>query len=98
MFQLYTRLIAVCLIQADQALQMVNFSDFYRPQTKLRESNVFTPLCDSVHVCMTGGMHGRERMCVCVGEVHGRRSCVEGGCACRTDGHVETPPHPTPTE
>ena len=22
---------------------------FYRPQTKLREGNVFTPICDSVH-------------------------------------------------
>ena len=23
--------------------------NFYRPQTKLREGNVFTPVCDSVH-------------------------------------------------
>ena len=25
------------------------FSYFYRPQTKLRKGNVFTPVCDSVH-------------------------------------------------
>ena len=43
---------------------------FYRPQTKLRKGNVFTPVCHSVHrgrawqgacmvrVCMAGGMHG----------------------------------------
>ena len=27
----------------------VNTVDHYRPQTKLREGNVFTPVCDSVH-------------------------------------------------
>ena len=27
----------------------VSFSSFYRPQTKLRKGNLFTPVCDSVH-------------------------------------------------
>ena len=49
----------------------------YRPQTKLREGNVFTPVCDSVHkgggcnpTCITGhmGRHplGRHPPCSCM--------------------------------
>ena len=33
-----------------------NISYFHRPQTKLREGDVFTPVCDSVH---RGSMHDR---------------------------------------
>ena len=33
------------------------------PATKLRQGNIFTPVCHSVHwgggACMVGGMHGR---------------------------------------
>ena len=41
-----------CLI--DQA-KYVHF--YYHPQTKLREGNVFTPVCDSVHGCVCVFQH-----------------------------------------
>ena len=31
------------------SIQETNDSHYYRPQTKLREGNVFIPVCDSVH-------------------------------------------------
>ena len=37
--------------------------NIYRPQTKLREGNVFTPVCDSVHcpmACLSGGSLSRR--------------------------------------
>ena len=34
--------------------------DLYRPQTKLREGNVFTPVCDPVH---TGGVSVQGGLC-----------------------------------
>ena len=46
--------------------KMTNKTFCYRPLTKLREDNVFTPVCHSVHECVC--------VCVCVcGE------CVGGG-------------------
>ena len=53
---------------------------YYRPQTKFREGNVFTPVCHSVcsawqGVCVVGGMHGRRGVCA-------RGACMAGGGAC----------------
>ena len=45
---------------------------FYRPQTKLREGDVFTPVCDSAY--MGEGMHGEGGTCMVRGCVRG-----EGG-------------------
>ena len=65
----------------------------YRPQTKLRKDNVFTPVCQSF--CSWGGMCGRGE-CV-AGGVHGREHVCQGGCmvegmhgrgACVVEGHV----------
>ena len=33
----------------DSSMEHLKFDYFYRPQTKLREGNVFTGVCDSVH-------------------------------------------------
>ena len=35
---------------------------YYRPQTKLREGNVFTPVCDSVHGGR-GSLSGGKELC-----------------------------------
>ena len=53
---------------------------FYRPQTKLREGNVFTLVCDSVHrgMCMAGGH-------MCQGGIHGKGHVWQGACMAR--GH-----------
>ena len=75
---------------------------FYYPQTKLREGNVFTPVCDSVHkvgVCGERGMYS-EGVCIAKGGmrgeggVHGMGHVWQGVCAwrgggraCRRDGH-----------
>ena len=45
--------------------------DFYRPQTKLREGNLFTPVCQSF--CSQGDVHGRR-------SVHGRGCAWQGTC------------------
>ena len=37
---------------------MVMLQNFYHPQTKLQEDNVFTPVCDSVHG--GGGLFHRD--------------------------------------
>ena len=64
----------------------------YRPQTKLREGNVFTPVCDSVPgeggTCGEGDMWWVKRGCMVKGHalwrgVHGER----GGGVCNRDGH-----------
>ena len=66
----------------------------YRPQTKLREGNVFTPVCDYVNrrgvhvwqgaacqgVCMSGGMYVREHVRQGV-YVAGEGVHGRGGCA-----------------
>ena len=62
----------------------------YHPQTKLREGNVFTPGCHSVHrggvrggrACVAGGMCGRGGGVHGNGGMHGR-GCVEGPCIAR---------------
>ena len=46
---------------------------FYRPQTKLREGNVFTLVCDSVH---RGGVSVYGRF------LSGEGVCPGGGCLC----------------
>ena len=56
---------------------------FYRPQTKLREGNVFTPVCDSVH---RGGCVSQHAMGVgfpaCItGRMTG--GCLHQGVLCR---------------
>ena len=33
----------------DSSMEHLKFDYFYRPQAKLREGNVFTGVCDSVH-------------------------------------------------
>ena len=60
----------------------------YRPQTKLREGIVFTPVCDSVHRGGAGGggvNSGGQALgggvCMAKG-MHGRKHvCGGGGCA-----------------
>ena len=41
-------------------LVYLRYYNFYRPQTKLRKGNVFTPVCDSVHrgwsLCLGGSL------------------------------------------
>ena len=58
---------------------------FLPAATKLRQGNIFTPVCHSVHrggVCVVGGMHGRGRAW--------QGACVTGGwCA----WHACPPPH-----
>ena len=57
---------------------------YYRPQTKLREGNVFTPVSDSVHgrgACVVergmGSMHDEwGGVCVAKGFVHGKGTCM----------------------
>ena len=41
----------------DCVMKIVNYYNFYRPQTKFRKGNVFTGVCDSVHggVCLVLG-------------------------------------------
>ena len=60
---------------AKQVIFFYNFN-FYRPQTKLQEGNVFRSVCHSVH---RGGMHGWGGACVTRGvcrEVIKRMRCV----------------------
>ena len=45
-----------------------NISYFHRPQTKLREGDVFTPVCDSVH---RGSMHDRGAWHAWQGSMYG---------------------------
>ena len=40
---------AVCILLECIIVRNVNNLNFYRPQTKLRKGNVFTPVCVSVH-------------------------------------------------
>ena len=44
--------------------EQLESNDFYRPQTKFRQGNVFTDVCDSVHrgclVLVQGGIRSRE--------------------------------------
>ena len=53
-YQHLTNLSAINLLWVSQD----NDVDIYRPHTKLREGNVFTPVCDSVHggVSVQGGL------------------------------------------
>ena len=54
----------------------------YRPQTKLREGNVFTPVCQSLcsqGVCVVGDMHGRG-VYVALGYVWWGGICGGGIC------------------
>ena len=46
--------------------QVNSIVDFYRPQTKLREGNVFTHVCDSVH---KGGGGISVRVGLCPGDL-----------------------------
>ena len=57
---------------------------YYRSQTKLREGNVFTPVCDSIH----GGVRGKVGGMFIKGGMHGKGGAcmVKGGHACRRDG------------
>ena len=60
-------------------MQIIHMSITYydHSQTKLREGNVFTPLCDSVHggvrgkvgggMLIKGGMHGKGGACMVKG-------------------------------
>ena len=42
----------------NSAVRLIVFGEhFYRPQTKLREGDVFTPVCDSAY--RGEGMHGK---------------------------------------
>ena len=63
----------------------------YHPQTKLREGNVFAPVCDSVHKGGRGGGHawrgvhngkGVWQRVSMVGQ-----TCMAGGHACKRDSH-----------
>ena len=54
-------------------LVILMFVDCYRP---LRQGNVFTPVCHSVHVG-GGGVHGRGA-CM-TGAMHGSGVCMAGG-------------------
>ena len=57
--------------------------NFYRPQTKLREGNVFTPVCDSVHSGGEGAGLGEGGVCMVKGV------CVRnGGAVCGKRGHA----------
>ena len=58
-----------------------NWFSFYRPQTKLREGIVFTPVCDSVHG--GGGVYPSMQW---AGGVHPARQTPPG----------QTPPRETP--
>ena len=55
-------------------------SYIYRPQTKFREGNVFTPVCDSVH---WGGVPVQREVCQEGVSVHGgslsRGESLSGG-------------------
>ena len=65
-----------------------NFVSYYRQQTKLREGNVFTPVCDSVHggeACMVTGMHGGEGACM-AGSICGGKGMHAGQAASEADG------------
>ena len=66
------------LISSVKSSTMFQYISCYRPQTKLREGNVFTPVCDSVH---TGGCIPACNGCMCV---------CPGGCLLRV-GHTNTP-------
>ena len=58
---------------------------YYCPQTKLREGNVFTPGCDSIH---RGGVLG-ERGVYGKGGMHGKGGmCGKGGGCMTKRGHV----------
>ena len=98
---LWRRLIVIMF--ADRSLVSLKCSRkkcFYRPQTKLREGNVFTPVCQSIlftggqlhgrGACVMGGVHGRG--------IHGRRyrhgrhgreACVVVGYVCAGDTATE---------
>ena len=61
--------------------QESTFSYFYRPQTKLRQGNIFTPVCHSVH---GGGGGGSYPNMHCSGGVPAPRGvCSRGVCSRR---------------
>ena len=60
---------------------------YYRPQTKLREGNVFTPVCDSVHrgvsvqgVSLSRGVSLQWGVSVCRGSLSGGEFLSRGLC------------------
>ena len=49
-FFLLQKKVIVCIRQSPRDLEPpLSVSFYYRPQTKLRKDNFFTPVCDSVH-------------------------------------------------
>ena len=55
---------------------------YYRPQTKLREDNVFTPVCHSVQ---GGGSLSRGGLCPEGGGVLCPEGCMSGGSLSKGD-------------
>ena len=57
---LILRILASYVIRCIAQLLNTYWSHLYRPQTKLREGDVFTPVCDSVHrgISVQGSLSG----------------------------------------
>ena len=78
----------------------LNPNNIYRPQTKLREGNVFTGVCDPVHggggVRAPGSAWSREGLlqggCLFQGVPALGGGLLLGGCLLREGCLVETPP------
>ena len=66
---------------------------YYRPQTKLLEGNVFTPVCQSF--CSHGGVHGEGAgaSMVKTGTWQRRDVCGKGRCACQKGACVAKGEH-----
>ena len=99
--QVYTKIPIVHVTLRRYELQCRLNYLYYRPQTKLRQGNVFTSVCQEFcpqgGACVVGGMHGRGHVwwgtCVARG-VHDRGVCVVGVCLAGGGGHVRVPTQP----